>query len=48
MVSVRMGGGESGEVRRGGGGAVKVREDVTIQVVLRSHAPKVCIYMYYT
>jgi hypothetical protein len=40
LVSVRMGGRESGEEGTREGGMVKVREDVTVEVVLKSHAPK--------
>ena len=49
-----MGGGESGEGGKREGGMVKVREDVTVEVVLKSHAPKVHLvsefgmYMYAT
>ena len=40
LVKVRVGGGGKGEEGREGG-CVKVRETMSLQVVLKSHAPKV-------
>ena len=40
LVSVRMGGG-GGEEGKRGGSVIKVMEDISLEVVLKSHAPEV-------